>query len=314
MSPNPCEPAGLELQLVQAALAPSSRDVYRHSVKRLKAFLSLHCPGKSWLPLSRALLAKFITHLFALKYAASTITVTVSAVSYAHNILGFPDPADCFYIKKLLKGAQNLHGSVDIRRPIDATVLSKIVASAKHIIPCAHMRNCITAMYVLAFLAFLRVGEITVDSRAPHPGLLQLRDLKIVRSKKTRTARSVQLTIRYYKHSQPNKPALLQLKPQPALCPVAHLLAYLQLRGLKGGPLFIFPDGRPITRAHFTAQLRACLRDAALDSRYYKGHSFRIGAATTAAERGCSESQIQAMGRWRSNAFRRYIRIPMLKV
>ena len=40
-----------------------------------------------------------------------------------------------------------------------------------------------------------------------------------------------------------------------------------------------------------------------------KGH---IGAATTAAMRGLSDEEIQRMGRWKSQAFRKYIRITML--
>ena len=38
-------------------------------------------------------------------------------------------------------------------------------------------------------------------------------------------------------------------------------------------------------------------------------HSLRIGAASTAAAMGCPKWLIQAMGRWTSDCFRRYIRI-----
>ena len=48
---------------------------------------------------------------------------------------------------------------------------------------------------------------------------------------------------------------------------------------------------------------------AGLNPKLYKGHSFRIGAATEAANRGYSENAIQKMGRWNSSAVRRYIRI-----
>jgi len=44
----------------------------------------------------------------------------------------------------------------------------------------------------------------------------------------------------------------------------------------------------------------------------YKCHRFWIGAATTASSQGMSESQIEAMGRWQSNTYKRYIRIPTL--
>ena len=45
----------------------------------------------------------------------------------------------------------------------------------------------------------------------------------------------------------------------------------------------------------------------------YKGrHSFRIGAATFAAENGYSDAQIRLMGRWQSDVYRKYIRCPSL--
>ena len=54
------------------------------------------------------------------------------------------------------------------------------------------------------------------------------------------------------------------------------------------------------------------LKAFGLDSTRYKSHSFRISAASFAAERGMSDAQIRALGRWKSNAFLKYIRIPSL--
>ena len=56
--------------------------------------------------------------------------------------------------------------------------------------------------------------------------------------------------------------------------------------------------------------LRSTLQEAGIDATYYSGHSFRIGAATTAAACGISETIIMQMGRWRSSAYQAYIKIP----
>lgn len=58
----------------------------------------------------------------------------------------------------------------------------------------------------------------------------------------------------------------------------------------------------------FWENLHKCMSVCGLDSSRYKGHSFCIGAASLEAEKGLSVSQIRAMGRWNSNAFRKYIR------
>ena len=85
---------------------------------------------------------------------------------------------------------------------------------------------------------------------------------------------------------------------------------YLRVRGSSPGPLFIFADHTSISVSYFARQLAVCLTHCGHDTTMYTGHSFRIGAATTAAERGFTDVQIQTIGRWKSTAFRRYIVIP----
>ena len=69
-------------------------------------------------------------------------------------------------------------------------------------------------------------------------------------------------------------------------CPVAAVMAYLAVRGDGEGPLFKFADGRCLTKERFTRRIREALAALGLRSADYAGHSFRIGAATTAAQVG----------------------------
>ena len=94
------------------------------------------------------------------------------------------------------------------------------------------------------------------------------------------------------------------------LCPVAAMLAYLSYRRSSPGPLFKFSDGKPLTRSNFVEAVRKALDTAGIDSSQYSGHSFRSGAATTAAKQGIGDATIMMLGRWRSNAYQRYIRTP----
>ena len=56
-------------------------------------------------------------------------------------------------------------------------------------------------------------------------------------------------------------------------------------------------------------EVRSALASVGIDPAPYSGHSFRIGAATTAAAAGVEDAVIKSLGRWQSSAFQRYIRL-----
>ena len=92
------------------------------------------------------------------------------------------------------------------------------------------------------------------------------------------------------------------------LCPV---LAYLSRHpGPSSGPLLIHEDGQPLTRDQFVRLLKDALSICGIDCKGYSGHSFRIGAATAAAQAGIPYHLIKTLGRWESEAYQTYIRTP----
>ena len=105
---------------------------------------------------------------------------------------------------------------------------------------------------------------------------------------------------------------MMMISRRDNFCPVQIILDYLSLRGSRPGPLFHLGDGSPVSRAIFIDKLSMAIKYCGLDPSCYKGHSFRIGAASYAADAGMSDSQIRALGRWKSDAFHKYIRIPSL--
>ena len=56
--------------------------------------------------------------------------------------------------------------------------------------------------------------------------------------------------------------------------------------------------------------LKDALSQLGVDHTQFNGHSFRIGAATTAAQKGIQDSTIEMLGRWQSAAYLRYVQTP----
>lgn len=95
------------------------------------------------------------------------------------------------------------------------------------------------------------------------------------------------------------------------LSPFAQLKPFLSTARFKVIDLALFfcnSDQTPITVYQFNIELQRCLQYCGLDISHYKNHSFRIGGACHAADKGFSDAQIQALGRWKSDAFKVYLR------
>lgn len=71
-------------------------------------------------------------------------------------------------------------------------------------------------------------------------------------------------------------------------------------------------DFSPVSLHQFNTELQRCLTYCGLDLSRYKSHSFRIGGACHAADNGFSDAQIRALGRWKSDAFKVYLRSEIL--
>lgn len=83
---------------------------------------------------------------------------------------------------------------------------------------------------------------------------------------------------------------------------------YLQIRPRVDGPLFCHFNGEPLTRYQFSAILIKTLNLARVGGGNYKAHSFRIGAATALSMAGYSDDKVKEVGRWKSTAFKSYVR------
>ena len=162
----------------------------------------------------------------------------------------------------------------------------------------------------LAFFGFMRSGELTTSATqaSTQEPPLQRSDISVD------SHVNPQVLVVWLRHSKADPfgagVCIYLGRTGSVLCPVTSMLGYLAMRSSAPGPLFQYADGSPLSRTHLVTQLREALSQAGIDTSNYSGHSFRIGAASAAAQAGYSDSLIQTLGRWKSDAFRLYLRTP----
>lgn len=298
--------------LVLSSLQPSSLPTYRRAWKLFEQFHCALFPGSAIpFPITPAMLALFVAYLYNKRYAPSTVNTYVSALGYLHKLSGVADPTKVFYINQMLKGYVKLGSRLDTRLPITLPLLHRLIDIAHQFSVSQYEIALFQAMCATAFHAFLRVGEMTATRNGGAESNLSLTQLtKMVDS--SGKVVSLKITFLSYKHNYNQRPFSVIVTKQFQFCPVDILLVYLSKRGIQPGFLFVLSNRKPVPRNYFAKQLAIALKLCNLSSDVYKGHSFRIGAASHAADRGMSDAQIRSLGRWKSNAFLKYIRLPSL--
>ena len=259
------------------------------------------CPTDEWtLCLFATFLARSVQH--------SSIKVYLSAVRSLHIEEGFPDPlVNCLRLQRVVRGIKRTQGCSQVQRlPITDDILLNIFNSLDLSLP----DHCMFwAARTLAYFGFLRSAELTVPNLASFSPALHLGvvDISVYSDSHPDCLR---VRIKASKTDPFRKGCFIHIgKGSFPLCALQAVMAYLVVRGNSGGPLFLFQDGRPLSRALLTGWLREILARAGVPGNF-SSHSFRIGAATVASRRGIPDHLIQALGRWSSDAYKSYIRTP----
>ena len=113
------------------------------------------------LPTSIDALTYFISYMHRDGMAASTICTYTYVIGYVNRLAGHPNPNQTFLIKKLLASVTQSTHQPDSRLPVTPAILNKLVELLTFAAPVCYNRIMLKVMCLLAFHAFLRVGEMT---------------------------------------------------------------------------------------------------------------------------------------------------------
>lgn len=284
---------------LKAALANNTQRTYAKIDNLLSRFHTYS--GLSPFPADATVTALFIQFL-ASSYKPASIRTYMAALSYKYKMLNINDPTSSFIVKQTLQGLERLKPSQDSRLPITLPILSRLIIASEHISQSNYEATLMCAMLSTAFFALLRISEFT-SGNSNHT--LKASDVCYNPSDNSFT-----ICLSSFKHSCKTSPRSVKLFPQsPDICPVRLLASYMSMRPRSSNPhLFVHENGLSVTRQEFSSNLQLCLTAANIREGNIKSHSLRIGGATFAAKLGMSDSQIRSLGRWRSDAFKKYIR------
>lgn len=286
-------------------MAPSTKQAYSRSWRKYKHFVKEILGRKTPLPSNYNQVLQYVAFLDGQHLATSSILVHLSAIAHFHKLHRYSDPTKDFLVTKALAGIRNRCKSFDTRMPITRSILHELLSSVRSVVKSKAERRMLHCMFSLAFHAFLRVGEMAGRSLKNPGNVIAIEDINL------QSNNQAIITLKKFKHSakQGAQNIIIMADPSHKFCPVRSISKFLKIRGSKPGPLFQSPKGKVFTRRLFDVNLKRCLQFCGFNTALYKGHSFRIGAATDAVQRGMSESQIRNLGRWASDAYMKYIRI-----
>lgn len=305
-------------EYVDASIAPSTAKVYATGQRRYLTFCEVfHLVP---LPLRERNICLYAVYLAESGLQHSSIKNYLSAIRRLQIVWGMGDPFGASWplVECTLKGikmrqAKNLATRPRTRLPITPSLLRKMRKFwEERAFDCDHIM--LWAACCMCFFGFLRSGEVTVESlKAYDPGChLSVGDVAL---DSLTDPKVVQVRIKASKTDPFRKGVTIFLgRTGDELCPVAAVTAYLAVRGETPGAFFKWSSGVPLSREMLVKRMRVALQSAGVDVACYSGHSFRIGAATTAAAVGMEDSLIRTLGRWESTAYQLYIRVPREKL
>lgn len=266
-------------------------------------------------PVSEQVLCRYVSYLAESGLKHRTIKSYLSAIRFLHIAEGEADPfkASHLRLQYVLQGIKRVEAEAGAGRRERLPITPRILRSLKGMLDKKATDHDVVMLWAaccLGFFGFLRAGEMTVpgDNGFDASAHLGFGDISV---DNPRNPQMVRVRIKQSKTDPFRKGMDIYLgKTGADLCPVGALMRYLTLRGRKEGPLFQFRDGRFLTRQRLVDAVRGALKELGVDESKYCSHSFRIGAATTAAAKGVEDAMIKTLGRWRSLAYLEYVRIP----
>ena len=244
--------------------------------------------------------------------APGTIKSDLSALRHLHVENGFSkqwklDEWDSLH--RIMRGIKRIKGdsSRDNRLPVTVALLHRF---HRHLLkPLSYDTLVVFVAMCTGTYGLLRSGEFVVSSKHTTPLLLRqitINDdhmvIKLEQSKTDPFRKGVSL------HIGANGSATCPVKLWKSMLLMRR--AVTAKRPQPHEPAFMLSNGKPLDKSLLVSTLKSWCSSLGIDCSKYNGHSFRIGGATSLAAANVPDSVIQTLGRWKSDCFKLYVRLP----
>ena len=190
------------------------------------------------------------------------------------------------------------------RLPITSEKLYVVKKRMPDFVQGMHNQRMYWCACLFAYYGFLRLSEYTNPTVWTHKKSARTLTIK----QTSHTKHHVSIKLRKTKTDQSSKGTTIILaRNDTQLCPLKAYEKYLSSRGEEKGPLFKFENQSYLTPNRFNKFIKNVL--PAEEDGVFTSHSFRIGAASTAAAQNYPTYVIQQLGRWASENYTKYIKI-----
>jgi len=246
--------------------------------------------------------------------AFSTIKLYLHSIKHVHKQSLLPDPVTGAKALELtMRGAKRMLAvNGPKRKPKIPVTISLLEGLKQYFNLDTHDDRVRWAVLVCGVFGLMRLGELLGPNSLAWSNVSKISD------------EHFQLTLPSSK-TDPYRlgVAINFFKTDSAVCPVAAL-ANLQARWPKdlphNGNLFMMSDRTVLKRKAFSVMLQTRIDQlekiwkTGLSGQRFSGHSLRRGGATSLWLRGVSDAMIQVLGRWQSDAYKRYIMQPLVSI
>jgi hypothetical protein len=301
-------------------LARSTWSTYS-TAERMLAMCAKHRKQCMELPLSQDSLLEFIGWLISeRKVKAGTINSYLSGIRQMHILKGMEPPIiRTNLVKFLLQGKKNLDNVLartedPIKRlPMTMNMMRLLKEETRRWEVSLDQKLLLWAIATLAFHGAFRIHELLcrLESEYDPDFVLLRKDVKVKEGDDG--INIIEVKLKSPKENKSGKAVLIDIfESKGSLCPVKAFTRWLNRNnGDRNLPLFRDERGIPITGAKMNSWLKELLgKHVDYKKGKFTGHSFRIGLATTLGTMGFSNDDIKEAGRWSSNAYEVYMKLP----